>query len=129
MADRAARTPLAGMPSWLSLHNAEPIELGCTRTAQDMRTAGTQNPDDCTPSAQSSLRRMGAVVSDSLNHPIERVVPPLPGRSVLACGCGVMLDLADLRRPRQPRESQQAAGHGIRIEPICCQRCADGLQR
>jgi hypothetical protein len=49
------------------------------------------------------------------------LAPPPPGRAVLACRCGVMLDLNDMHRPdRRPDRNRS----GIRIEPIYCARCA-----
>lgn len=49
------------------------------------------------------------------------LAPPPPGRAVLACRCGVMLDLNDMRRPARRSDSNRS---GMRIEPICCARCA-----
>jgi hypothetical protein len=53
--------------------------------------------------------------------PASSLAPPPPGRAVLACRCGVMLDLDDMHRPaRRPDRNRS----GVRIEPICCARCA-----
>lgn len=47
--------------------------------------------------------------------------PPPPGRAVLTCRCGVMLDLDDMHRPdRRPDRTRSA----MRIDLILCARCA-----
>jgi hypothetical protein len=77
------------------------------------------------------------LVFDTISHPVARttmhraadngsataLAPPPPGRAVLACRCGDMLDLNDMHRPgRRPDRDRS----GIRIEPICCAQCARG---
>jgi hypothetical protein len=53
--------------------------------------------------------------------PAARLAPPPPGRAVLACRCGVMLDLDEMHRPDR---GPDRAGTGVRIDPISCARCA-----
>jgi hypothetical protein len=53
--------------------------------------------------------------------PPAQLTPPPPGRAVLACRCGVMLDLDDMRRPTRQWDRTPS---GAPIEPICCARCA-----
>lgn len=43
------------------------------------------------------------------------------GRAVLACRCGVMLDLDDMCRPTHRLDRSRS---GVHIKPICCARCA-----
>jgi hypothetical protein len=58
------------------------------------------------------------------HRPNAVLAPPPPGRAVLACRCGAMLDLNDMHRPgRRPDRTRS----GILIEPICCARCARGV--
>lgn len=48
-----------------------------------------------------------------------RVIPPAPGRVVLACRCGRALDLADMqRKKRRPTQDPMT------IQPIVCSECA-----
>jgi hypothetical protein len=75
------------------------------------------------------------LVFEAISHPVARTTmhrapdlgsaaaraPPPPGRAVLACRCGVMLDLNDMHRPDRRADRNSS---GIRIEPICCARCA-----
>lgn len=50
------------------------------------------------------------------------VVAPPPGRAVLACRCGRMLDLVDMHRP--PQRDVPGGRAGTAIDPILCARCA-----
>ena len=52
-----------------------------------------------------------------------RITPPSPGTSVLACRCGQVLALADMRR--RGHDEPPAVRSGPTIEPIRCPRCAD----
>lgn len=47
---------------------------------------------------------------------------PPPGRAVLGCRCGQVLDLADLRTLPQRYGPHQRAGTAI--PPVMCPRCA-----
>lgn len=49
------------------------------------------------------------------------VARPRPGRAVLVCRCGTVLDLADMHRPRRHPVRMR---NGTRIDPIRCRRCA-----
>lgn len=50
--------------------------------------------------------------------PVVRVIPPAPGRVVLACRCGRGLDLADMqRKKRRPTQDPMT------IQPIVCPEC------
>ncbi len=54
-------------------------------------------------------------------HYDDTITPPRPGRAVLACRCGAMLDFADMCRPqRHPHRIR----NGAPIDPIQCRRCA-----
>lgn len=50
------------------------------------------------------------------------MIGPPPGRAVLACRCGRMLDFADMHRSPQRFGHTQRAGNVI--EPILCSHCA-----
>lgn len=52
-----------------------------------------------------------------------QVVAPPPGRAVLACRCGRMLDLVDMHRP--PQRDGPGKRAGTAIDPILCARCAE----
>ncbi|MGH3566571.1 MAG: hypothetical protein ACRDRH_11180 [Pseudonocardia sp.] len=56
-----------------------------------------------------------------MTHP-DHLVPPEPGRAVLAYRCGAVLDLADLHRPAYP--TARAPGAAAVITRICCTTCA-----
>jgi len=52
----------------------------------------------------------------------DHLVPPEPGRAVLACRCGAVLDLTDLHRPAYP--TVRSPGAAAVIARICCTTCA-----
>ena len=59
----------------------------------------------------------------ALDAPGSGLVPPQRGRRVLACRCGIALDLADMHRPSGNHASSSPRS-GFRIEPIRCRDCA-----
>ncbi len=75
------------------------------------------------PAVGASSRRAAPTTMDCIPNlaPAAVLAPPPPGRAVLACRCGVMLDLDDMRRPTRRLDRTRSA---VRIDPICCARCA-----
>jgi hypothetical protein len=71
------------------------------------------------PAVDASSRRAAPTTTHCVPNvePPIRLTPPPPGRAVLACRCGVMLDLDDMRRPARQRDRTRS---GAPIEPICC---------
>lgn len=75
------------------------------------------------PAVNTSIRRTAPTASQRpLNiASVTGLTPPPPGRAVLACRCGTMLDLDDMHRPDCLPDRARS---DMRIDPISCARCA-----
>lgn len=80
-------------------------------------------PTDTEPDAEHSEHQPP---HDADTAPTIEIVPPPPGRMVLACRCGAMLDLAELHRQRSGGDPDSPRS-GFRIDPIRCRACATFL--
>ncbi len=47
----------------------------------------------------------------------------IEGSPVMACACGAGLRWSQMRRPRRLRP--EIPGSAFRVDPICCERCAE----
>jgi hypothetical protein len=63
------------------------------------------------------LDKIGDAAVNTHRRP-RRIRPPAPGRAVLACGCGQVMDADQMRR------LPMSLGDSTFIRPIVCGRCA-----